>query len=94
MRLSGDRGTDIELLMLNYRLTTAEILYGLPDHPHLLQSFTWQLLDLPPSFPRLHDFLDFWSQQIDAPLHSIRVMHAELIRPANFRYVDKRLKLN
>ncbi|MCH7796224.1 MAG: Usg family protein, partial [Proteobacteria bacterium] len=30
------------LQLRDYRLTTAEILYHLPDHPHLLQSYLWQ----------------------------------------------------
>ena len=34
-----------------YRLTTAEIIYHMPDHPDLLQSFVWQKLDLAPDFP-------------------------------------------
>jgi uncharacterized protein Usg len=34
-----------------YRLTTAEIIYHLPDHPDLLQSFVWQKLDRA-RFPR------------------------------------------
>ncbi len=42
-----------------YRLTTAEIIYHLPDHPDLLQSFVWQKLDLAPEFPELRRFLDF-----------------------------------
>ena len=32
------------------RLTTAEILYRLPDHPCLPQSYIWQELDLAPGF--------------------------------------------
>ncbi|MFL5118216.1 MAG: aspartate-semialdehyde dehydrogenase, partial [Microvirga sp.] len=40
-----------------YGLTTANILYRLPDHPHLLQTFIWQEYDLAPKFPVLHDFL-------------------------------------
>ena len=35
-----------ELQLRGYRLTTAEIIYHLPDHPALLQSFIWQDLDL------------------------------------------------
>jgi uncharacterized protein Usg len=42
-----------------YGLTTATILYGLPDHPRLLQSFIWQEYDLAPQFPVLRKFLDF-----------------------------------
>ena len=35
------------------RLTTAEILYHLPDHPSLLQSYIWQAYDLAPAFPKI-----------------------------------------
>lgn len=42
-----------------FSLTTAEILYRLPDHPKLLQSYIWQDYDLAPRFPKLIDFLDF-----------------------------------
>ncbi len=51
--------------LTDYRLTTAEILYHLPDHPALLQSFIWQDYDLAPRFPVLHQFLDFWVAQIE-----------------------------
>ena len=35
-----------------FSLTTAEILYRLPDHPALLQSYVWQDYDLAPNFRR------------------------------------------
>ena len=47
----------------DYRITTAEILYWMPDHRHVLQSFVWQSLDLAPRFPRLTKFLVFWETQ-------------------------------
>ena len=53
-----------------YRLSTAEILYWMPDHPSVLQSFVWQQYDKPPEFPELHRFLGFWKDNIDATLHS------------------------
>ena len=68
----------------DYRLTTAEILYHLPDHPAVLQSFIWQELDLAPKFPRLQKFLDFWTRSLDGKLHSVRVGSAELIKPPSF----------
>ena len=40
-----------------YRLATAEIIYHLPDHPSLLQTFIWQHLDLAPDYPELRKFL-------------------------------------
>ena len=36
---------EMELKLKGYRLTTAEILYYMPDHPDLLQSFLWQTYD-------------------------------------------------
>ena len=36
----------LELMLKGYGLTTARILYHLPDHPHLLQTFIWQEYDL------------------------------------------------
>ena len=35
----------------DYRITTAEILYWMPDHQHVLQSYVWQNLDLAPASP-------------------------------------------
>ena len=47
----------------DYRITTAEILYWMPDHQHVLQSYVWQNLDLAPRFPNLTKFLDFWEHE-------------------------------
>ncbi len=71
----------LALQMRDYRLTTAEILYHMPDHPGVLQSYIWQDLDLAPKFPELHKFLDFWSRSLDGKLHSVRVGSAKLITP-------------
>lgn len=71
-----------------YRLTTAQILYHLPDHPSLLQSYVWQEYDLAPRFPRLEKFLDFWTTRLDGKLHSVRVTSARLISPSEWRYTE------
>ena len=42
-----------------YRLATAEILYHMPDHPGLLQSYVWQDYDIAPEYPVLGRFLGF-----------------------------------
>lgn len=70
-----------------YGLTTAEILYRMPDHPALLQTFVWQDYDLFPKFPALNDFLKFWQASLDGPLFSVTVAHDRLIRPAEIRAV-------
>jgi uncharacterized protein Usg len=80
--------------MEGYGLTTAEIIYRLPDHPALLQSYIWQEYDLFPKFPELHRFLDFWAKSLDGALHTITVAHARLIRPAQIKAVDAQFRLN
>lgn len=78
----------------DWRLTTAEILYHLPDHPGLLQTFIWQKLDHAPNFPELHRFLAFWQRDIEGPLHSVRVASAALTKPAEFRYAGGEFRLH
>lgn len=77
-----------------YRMTTAEILYHLPDHPHLLQSFIWQHLDMAPEFPVLRRFLDFWTRNIEGKLHSVKVARAGLITPGGLRHAAVSLQLH
>ena len=91
---SPGRPRQLEKQLAGYRLTTADILYWRPDHPSLLQSFIWQDLDLAPKFPVLSGFLQFWHENLDGPLHEVRIACAELVKPAEFRFVDGQLKLN
>jgi uncharacterized protein Usg len=56
-----------------YRLTTAEIVYRLPDQPDTLQTFIWQKFDIAPDFPELSKFLDFWRKNIDGKLQAVKV---------------------
>ncbi len=72
----------------HYRLTTAEITYHLPDHPHILQSFVWQNLDLAPTFPALRRFLAFWQRNLEGKVHSVKVACSEVITSPRFRRVD------
>ena len=50
-----------------YGLTTANILYRMPDHPGILQNYIWQQHDLHPHFPELRRFLDFWARETRRP---------------------------
>jgi uncharacterized protein Usg len=78
----------------DWRLTTAEILYHMPDHHEVLQTFVWQKLDRAPGFPELSRFLDFWCREIEGPLHSVRVASSALIRPAELRYANGQFTLH
>ncbi len=77
-----------------YGLTTARILYRLPDYPALLQTYIWQEYDLCPEFPTLQKFLAFWQRQLEGALHSVTVAHARLLAPAEMRAVGREFRIH
>jgi len=77
-----------------FSLTTAEILYRLPDHPSLLQTYVWQEYDLHPRFPRLIAFLGFWTANLEGQLFRITVAHKRLISPKELRIAAGEFRLN
>jgi uncharacterized protein Usg len=78
---------DFRAQLTGFSLTTAEILYRMPDHPSLLQTYVWQDYDIHPRFPRLMQFLDFWSRNLDGKLYRVTVAHKKLVTPAELRLV-------
>jgi len=85
---------DFRRQLEGYGLTTANILYRLPDHPAVLQTYLWQDYDLAPQFPELKRFLEFWERELDGPLHSVRVAHQRLITAREVRTVTAELRLH
>ena len=83
-----------ELQLRGYRLTTAEIIYRLPDHPALLQTFIWQKFDLAPNFPELQKFLEFWKTSIEGKLHSVSVKQSSRAAANRFLHVKHPLTLH
>lgn len=79
---------DLLIQLKDYRLTTAKILYHLPDYPKLLQTYLWQEYDISPEFPELKKFLGFWTKEIDGRLHSVFVASKEIITPGDARFYD------
>jgi uncharacterized protein Usg len=85
---------EMEKKLNGFVLTTAEILYHLPDYPELLQTYIWQEYDQAPSYPTLKKFLDFWEAKLDGRLHSVRVASNKLIYPNEFRFADAEYQIH
>ncbi len=85
---------DFQKRMLGFGLLTTEILYHIPDHEKLLQTFIWQTEDLAPKFPELRKFLRFWEREIEGQIHSVRIAHQKLIQPMDFTYAEAQFLLN
>ena len=79
--------TETELLLKGYGLTTAEFFYRMPDYQNVLNSYIWQEYDIAPDHPRLFKFIEFWQDEIEGPLHSIRFTHRKMISPGEWRNV-------
>ncbi|RAK59108.1 protein usg [Phenylobacterium hankyongense] len=77
-----------------YSLTTAEILYRMPDHPAILQSYIWQEYDIFPDFPALKKFLEFWTRTLEGPLFRVTVGHCKLIKPAELKALGAEFRLH
>src|SRR5258708_5787363 len=85
---------DFRKQVLGYGLTTAQILYRMPDHKSLLQTYVWQDYDLFPKCPALKHFLAFWEKSLEGPLVAGTVAHSKLIKPAELRAVDGVFRLH
>ena len=85
---------DMERQLQGYGLTTAQIIYRMPDHQAILQSYIWQHYDLAPNFPEMKRFLQFWQETLDGPLHSVRYVHRKLISAGDWRALKGEFIIN
>lgn len=69
-------------------LTTAEILYYFPDYPTLLQQYLWQDYDQAPEFPSLRKFMQYWQQNLEGRLHSVRINSVGKLSAGAWRLLD------
>jgi uncharacterized protein Usg len=85
---------DLSRQLSGQLLTTAEILYALPDHPLLLQTYLWQDYDLAPRFPVLQKFIKFWQRDIEGRLHRVTVSVRQALGDAKFTFYAAEINLN
>ena len=85
---------DFAKKLAGYSLVTAEILYRMPDHQSLLQSYIWQDYDQAPQFPELKKFLHFWQEKLEGPLYRVSVACDRLVRPTELKNVASLQYLN
>lgn len=81
-----------------WRHRTAEILYRMPDHPALLQTFVWQDMDCwhdDPHlmYPRLRQFCKWWSANLDGPIVQVWVGASLVVKAGDLRYVGLEMRL-
>ena len=60
-------------MFLTRELVIVNVNYWMPDYTNILQEFVWQTEDLVPEIPRVHRFLNFWYENIDAVISEVQV---------------------
>jgi uncharacterized protein Usg len=76
------------MILRRKSIVTVDILYWMPDYTNVLQEFVWQTSDIVPEYPRVHRFLNYWQENIEAVISEVRIADAETIEyiPAKALY--------
>ena len=61
------------MILIENTIVTLNILYWMPDYEHILQQFIWQTSDVRPEYPRVHRFLNYWHDNIEAVISEVNI---------------------
>ena len=75
-----------EVLLHKKVLVLVNIFYWMPDYKNVLQEFIWQTKDIDPTYPRVHKFLNYWKDNVDAVINEVIVSTSST---STYRYVEK-----
>ena len=86
--------SETELLLQGYGLTTAEFFYRMPDYQNVLNTFVWQDYDIAPDHPKLFRFVEFWQDELEGPLHSVRFVHRKELTSGEWQNITGEFTLH
>ncbi len=52
-------------------IVLVNISYWMPDYSNIIQESTWQTGDISPTYPKVHNFLYYWKDNIDAVINDV-----------------------
>ena len=61
------------MILIRNTIVTLNVLYWMPDYTHILQEFIWQRADVRPEYPRVHRFLNYWHENIEAVISEVNI---------------------
>ena len=61
------------MIILRNTIVTINVLYWMPDYTHILQEFFWETADISPEYPRVHRFLNYWHDNIEAVISEVNI---------------------
>lgn len=62
------------------------VIYYMPDYQNLLNEFYWQCEDIVPDIPKVHKFLNYWKDNIEAVIKDVKISVSDgnIYRNADF----------
>ena len=64
-------------MWIRKNLVTVGVYYYVPDYSAIIQEFVWQTEDVVPELPRVHRFLNFWKDEIEAIIKEVNVRYSD-----------------
>ena len=61
------------MILIKNTIVTVSVFYWMPDYQNILQQFIWQTDDVRPEYPRVHKFLNYWHDNIEAVIEEIEI---------------------
>ena len=65
------------ILLHKKSIVTIDVFYYLPEYTNILQEFVWQTEDIVPEYPRVHQFLNYWKENIHAVISEVIVVDSD-----------------
>ena len=76
------------IIIRKKELVFVGVIYYMPDYQNLLNEFYWQCEDIVPDIPKVHKFLNYWKDNIEAIIKEVKVSVGE-----NPEYYNKLKKI-
>ena len=61
------------MILIKNTIVTVNVFYWMPDYQNVLQQFIWQTDDVRPEYPRVHKFLNYWHDNIEAVISEVKI---------------------
>ena len=64
------------IILKRKELVIVNVMYYMPDYVHIIQEFIWETEDYVPDIPRVHMFLNYWKDNIEATIKEVVISAA------------------
>jgi uncharacterized protein Usg len=61
------------MIIIKKTIVTVNVFYWMPEYSNIIQQFIWQTNDIKPEYPRVHKFLNYWHDNIDAVISEVEI---------------------